>query len=111
MKTQFTVIMAVLLLLFTGIGASLSRADAAPANSMPARMLNGTIDGIDALERVVTIQSEKNDTWTFIAVSNGDLLKGLTKGDRVVVELDEQGVAQKINKTSPNVKTIFEDKG
>jgi hypothetical protein len=111
MKTQLTIITAVLMLFLAGIGLSLSQADVTLTNSIPTRMLNGTIDGIDALERLVTIQSEKKDTWMFIAVSNGELLKGLNRGDRVVVELDEQGVAQKINKTVPNLKTIFEDKG
>lgn len=110
MKTQITIIMAVIVLFLTGVGISLSQADVAPTNSIPARILNGTIDGIDSLERLVTLQSEKKDTWMFIAVSSGDMLKGLNKGDRVVIELDEQGVAQKINKTAINLNNTSDPK-
>jgi len=104
MKRQITIIVAVIVLFLAGMGISLSQADVGPNHPVPARMLNGTIDGIDSLERLVTIQSDNKDTWMFIAVGNGELLKGLTKGDHVVVELDDRGVAQKINKTAINLR-------
>jgi len=111
MKNHILIILAVIVLFLTGVGSSLSLADVPPTNSLPPRMLNGTVDGIDSLERLVTIQTEKKDIWLFIAVSSGDMLKGLNKGDRVVIELDEQGVAQKINKTALGSKNTFDTQG
>jgi len=111
MKNHIIIIMAVIVLFLAGVGSSFSRADLAPSNPISPRMLNGTVDGIDSLERLLTIQTEKKDIWLFIAVSSGDMLKGLNKGDRVVIELDEQGVAQKINKTALGSKSTLETQG
>jgi len=100
MKTHIINIVAAIVLFIGGAGVSLGHADVVASPPLAPRMLNGTIDGIDSLERLLTIHSEKTDLWMFVAVGDGDMLKGLKKGDRVVVTLDEQGVATKINKTA-----------
>lgn len=90
------------LLLLMGVVVSPSLADQVASNDqvMP-RTFSGTIDGVDPMQRLVTVQSEKKDTWMLIAVADGEVLKGLHKGDRVVVEMDEQGMARKIVKAMP----------
>jgi Cu/Ag efflux protein CusF len=109
MKTISMTIVSLLVLM--GVMVSLSPAEQIASNDQVApRTFSGTIDGIDPMQRLVTVQSEKKDTWMLIAVADGAVLKGLHKGDRVVVELDEQGMAQKIIKTSTETKGAPEPK-
>lgn len=90
------------LLLLMGVVVSPSLADQVASNDQVApRTFSGTIDGVDPMQRLVTVQSEKKDTWMLIAVADGEVLKGLHKGDHVVVEMDEQGMAHKIVKAMP----------
>ena len=67
-----------------------------------AETVRGTFEGIDPAQRIVTIQSEENrgEIW-LLAFSDPDVVKGLSKGDRVVVELDDHGIAKKIVKATP----------
>ena len=99
------IIVALGVLLLAGVVISPTQADLTTANRATAKMFNGTIDGIDPVQRLVTIQSEEKDMWVFIAVADGEVLKGLNKGDRVVVELDEHGMAKTIVKTATDLKS------
>jgi Cu/Ag efflux protein CusF len=102
MKTISVTIVSLLVLM--GVVVSPSLADQIASNDQVApRTFSGTIDGVDPMQRLVTVQSEKKDTWMLIAVADGAVLKGLRKGDRVVVELDEQGMARKIVKAMPDL--------
>jgi len=93
------------LLVWVAVVVSPSLADQVSSNDRVApRTFSGTIDGIDPMQRLVTVQSEKKDTWMLIAVADGAVLKELHKGDRVVVELDEHGMAQKIVRATPAPK-------
>ncbi len=93
------------LLVWVAVVVSPSLADQVSSNDRVApRTFSGTIDGIDPMQRLVTVQSEKKDTWVLIAVADGAVLKELHKGDRVVVELDEHGMAQKIVRATPAPK-------
>ena len=107
-----TISMTVLsLLVWMGVMVSTSLADQVATNDrVTPRTFSGTIDKIDPMQRLVTIQSEKKDTWMLIAVADGEVLKSLHKGDRVVVELDGQGIAQKIIKSAPDLKGAPEEK-
>ncbi len=99
------------LLVWVGVVVSPSLANQVASNDrVTSRTFSGTIDGIDPMQRLVTVQSEKKDTWMLIAVADGEVLKGLHKGDRVVVELDEQGMAKKIIKTATEPKGAPEPK-
>ena len=93
------------LLVWVAVVVSPSLADQVSSNDrVVPRTFSGTIDGIDPMQRLVTVQSEKKDTWVLIAVADGAVLKELHKGDRVVVELDEHGMAQKIVRATPAPK-------
>jgi len=46
-----------------------------------------------------------------LPVANAEVIKGLTKGDRVSLELDVQGRVMKIVKTAPDLKIAPEPKG
>lgn len=105
-----TSVSLVSLLLMVGVAISSvailpSWADQTSTNDrVTSRIFSGTIDGVDPMQRLVTVQSEKKDTWMLIAVVDGEVLNGLQKGDRVVVELDEHGMAQKIVRAAPAPK-------
>jgi len=87
-----------------------TNADLAPTSQevvVSAKTLSGTIEGIDPSQRIVTIQSEeKQGEMMLLAFSDPDVVKGLSKGDRVVVELDDHGMAKKIIKASPEQKDM-----
>ena len=69
--------------------------------------VRGTFEGIDPAQRIITIQSEyppeNRGEIRLLAFSDPDVVKGLSKGDRVVVELDDHGIAQKIVKATPGM--------
>src|SRR5438445_13882011 len=65
------------------------------------RMFSGTIEGIDPMQQIVSVQSEEKGEIRLLAFADAEMVKGLTKGDRVVIELDERGMAKKIVKTEP----------
>ena len=95
-------------LLVLGAMVAPTNADLVPASqevAASAKTLSGTIEGIDLSQRIVTIQSEdKQGERMLLAFSDPDVVKGLSKGDRVVVELDDHGMAKKIIKASPEQK-------
>ncbi|HEX9285246.1 MAG TPA: copper-binding protein [Nitrospirales bacterium] len=59
-------------------------------NTSPVKFMGGTIESVDPAGLMVTIQTEKGKNESF-PVSNAAAIQGLAKGDRVSVELDEQG--------------------
>lgn len=103
MKTLSMTILSVLLLM--GMTISSSQADLATTNQVTARMFNGTIDGIDPVEQLVVLRTTEQgqEVLRFLACSNGEVMKGLTKGDRVAVEVDAHGLARKIVKAGSDL--------
>jgi Copper binding periplasmic protein CusF len=67
------------------------------------KFIGGTIEEIDHAGLRVTIQTEQGSKES-LTVADASLLQGLSKGDRVSVEMDEQGKARTIVKTMPNRK-------
>ena len=103
MKTLSVTILSVLLLM--GMAVSSSQADLATTNQFTARMFNGTIDGIDPVEQIVILHTmeEGQEVLRFFVCSDGEVMKGLTKGDRVAVEVDTHGLARKIVKAGSDL--------
>ncbi len=109
MKTLIITIFSVLLfagLLFAGVVISPIQADLATTNQITAKMINGTIEGVDPVQQLVIIRTEEQGQGIvrFLAVADAAVMKGLLKGDRVFVELDERGMAKKILKAAANLK-------
>ncbi len=73
------------------------------ANPTLAKFVGGTIEEIDPAALRVTIQTEQGKKESF-PVGDAALLMGLTKGDRVSAEMDEQGKVLKIVKLAPDTK-------
>jgi hypothetical protein len=106
MQPMKTISMTMLgLLLLMGVTVS-SRADLSPINQATARMFNGTIDGIDSFQQLVIIQTreEGQEIMRFLAFADPEVMKDLAKGDRVVVEVDQHGLAKKIVKDGSEPK-------
>jgi hypothetical protein len=91
MKTLFTMIFG--LSLIVGMFPSLSQG----ASSTVERFIGGTIEGIDSAGLQLTIQTDQGQKES-LKVANAEVMKRVTKGDRVSVELDEQGRVMKIVK-------------
>jgi len=110
MKGHIFSITILSVLLVLGAMVVPTNADLAPTSQevgVSAKTLSGTIEGIDPSQRIVTIQSEeKQGEMMLLAFSDPDVVKGLSKGDRVVVELDDHGMAKKIIKASPEQKDM-----
>jgi len=88
------------LLVLIGVTVT-SQAELPPSNQVTqptARMFNGTIDGIDSFQQLVIIQTreEGQEVMRFLAFADPEVMKDLAKGDRVVVEVDQHGLAKKI---------------
>ncbi len=67
-----------------------------------AKFVGGTVEGIDPMQKIVSVQSEEKGEVRLLAFTDAEMVKGLTKGDRVVIELDERGMAKKIVKAEPS---------
>ena len=110
MKVHLFSITMLSVLLVLGAMVAPTNADLAPTSQevgVSAKTLSGTIEGIDPSQRIVTIQSEeKQGEMMLLAFSDPYVVKGLSKGDRVVVELDDHGMAKKIIKASPEQKDM-----
>jgi len=110
MKRNLFSVTILSVLLVIGTMVAPTNADLVPSSQevgASAKTLSGTIEGIDPSQRIVTIQSEdKQGEMRLLAYSDPDLVKGLSKGDRVVVELDDHGMAKKIIKASPEQKDM-----
>lgn len=66
------------------------------------KSIGGTIEEIDYLGQRVTIQTERGRQESF-TLPRASLLIGLAEGDRVSVEMDDQGKIRKIVKTTPDI--------
>ena len=103
MKTYIVAILSVLML--AGWAAPCAQADQVTGtDQIGARTFSGTIEGIDPMQQIVSVQSEGatgKGEMRLLAFTDAEMVKGLTKGDRVVIELDERGMAKKIVKTAP----------
>jgi hypothetical protein len=104
MKTYIAAVLSVLVLV--GLMIPCVQADPAPSTEqVGARTFSGTIEGIDPVGHIVTIKSdERRGEMRLLAFTDAQMVSGLTKGDRVVIELDEQGMAKKIVKATPDPK-------
>jgi len=102
MKTYIVAVLSVLVLLGMGLAIPAVQADPAPpTDQIGERTFNGTIEGIDPMQQIVSVQSEEKGEVRLLAFTDAEMVKGLTKGDRVVIELDERGMAKKIVKAEP----------
>lgn len=100
MKTYIVAVLSVLVLMGSAI-PSVQADQVTPTDQIGARTFSGTIEGIDPMQQIVSVQSEGKGEVRLLAFTDGDMVKGLTKGDHVVIELDERGMAKKIVKTTP----------
>jgi hypothetical protein len=75
-----------------------------------AMFIGGTVEEIDHAGLQVTILTEMGKKES-LPVANADVIKGLAKGDRVNVEMDEQGKVKTIVKTSPEKQIAPEPRG
>ena len=97
------------LLFLVGVTISAGQADPVIPGTAP-QFLGGTIQAVDPGGLNIILQTDQGKT-ELLPVANADAVKGLTKGDRVSVELDEKGAARKISKMSPESKNSPESKG
>ena len=81
-----------------------------PPGSVPVKFIGGTLEEIDFAGRRVTIQTERGETESF-TLARASLLVGLAEGDRVRVEMDDQGKVKKIVKTNPDKTRVPEPQG
>lgn len=85
-----------------------SHADLAPTHQdlATARTLTGTIDDFDSLHQLVILRTEEQgeSLVRFLEVADPTMMKGLIKGNRIVVELDDHGMARKILHAAADLK-------
>ncbi len=74
-----------------------------PGEPVFAKFIGGTIESVDPAGLRVTIMTELGKKESF-PVADASVLMGLTTGDRISCELDEQGRVMKIVKTTPEPK-------
>jgi Cu/Ag efflux protein CusF len=103
MKTLLIVALSLLL----GVGLMIVPSQAGGPLSLTdpvfTRFIGGTIEEVDHASLRVTIRTEQGKK-ELLTVADASLLQGLSKGDRVSVEMDEQGQARTIVKTMPDGK-------
>lgn len=99
------------------VGVLEKPSQAAPFNQLTEpkavliKYVAGTIEAIDHAGRLVTIQTELGNKESF-TLPRAAVLLALTEGDRINVEMDDQGKVRKIVKTTPDIlKTIPEPRG
>jgi len=100
----------VMLVMFVvlAFGSSWVQAQQSPRTQKSAELFSGTVEAVDATQGKITV---KNDLGHDIPLQllNPDLLKGITVGDRVSVQLEKPGVAKKITKlTVPELPAPLE---
>ena len=105
MKAPFVtgLFMTVGLLLVMGMVVPAIQAETAPVplaqeKTALIKFMGGTIEEVDLAGLRITIQTEMGKKESF-PVSSAAVMQGLTKGDLVNVELDEQGKALTIVKS------------
>ena len=96
--TLFSLVLVMGLVITSGQAASPDQ-----INPTLTKFVGGTIEEIDPAGLQVTIQTEQGKKESF-SVGDAALLMGLTKGDRVSAEMDEQGKVLKIVKLTPDRK-------
>jgi len=104
MKPFIVTIVSVLLLV--GLTISVGQADRGVAPTF----LGGTIQAIDPAGLNIILKTDQGKT-ELLPVANADVVKGLVKGDRVSVELDEKGAIIKIVKAPAEPKDSPKPKG
>ena len=89
-----------------GVGILPSHADLAPTNHATAKTLTGTIDDFDSLHQLVILRTEEQgeSLVRFLGFADPTMMKGLIKGNRIVVELDDHGMARKILHAAADLK-------
>lgn len=87
------------LLFLAGIAIPVGQADPGVPATDP-QSIGGTIQAIDPAGLSIILQTDQGKT-ELLPVANPDAVKGLAKGDRVSVELDEKGAVRKASKASP----------
>lgn len=97
------------LLFLIGMAVPGGQADPGVPGIAP-QFLGGTIQAIDPAGLSIILQTDQGKT-ELLPVANADAVKGLMKGDRVSVELDEKGAVRKISKASSESKDAPEPKG
>lgn len=102
MKTLVVILFSLALVMGLVITSSPA---ASPDRTDPtlAKFVGGTIEEIDPASLRVTIQTEMGKKES-LPVTDAGVIKGLSKGDRVSVEMDEQGTVVKIVKLAPDRK-------
>ncbi len=68
-------------------------------NPTVIKFMGGTIEEVDPAGLKITIQTDMGKKVSF-PVSNAEVIRGLTKGDQVSIELDEQGKVLKVVKNN-----------
>lgn len=102
------IVTIVSLLFLVGMAISVGQADPGIPGVAP-QFIGGTIQAIDPAGLNIILQTEQGKT-ELLPVANADAVKGLAKGDRVSVELDEKGAVRKISKLSSEPKDSSEPK-
>lgn len=97
------------LLFLVGMTIPIGQADPGIPGIAP-QFLGGTVQAVDPAGLNIILQTDEGITEV-LPVANADAVKGVVKGDRVSVELDEQGAVRKISKMTPNSKESREPKG
>lgn len=106
MKTVLIAMVGLALVVCMGMPSS------ADVSASTTNFVGGTIKNIDWTGLKVTIQTDRGKTES-LPVASADLMKGLTEGDHVSVEveLDEMGKVLKVVKIVPDGKVAPEPKG
>lgn len=90
--------------------AQVQAAPPGPGEPVFAKFIGGTVETIDHAGLKITILTDMGKLQS-LPIDSPDVIKGLAKGDRVSVELDEQGNVMKIVKTGAEQKTAPEPRG
>jgi hypothetical protein len=69
-----------------------------PQVAQSASMVSGVVASVDQGNLMIIMRTRFGQAQGF-AVSSADVLKGISRGDTITVELDSQGVARRITKT------------
>lgn len=99
MKTPLLVMLAVLV--FAAAGHAPSQAASPKDPIVINQFVGGTVEKIDLVGLRLTVQTDLGKSEA-LPVANAGVIKDLYKGDRVSVELDDQGRVIKIVKTTPD---------
>lgn len=74
------------------------------------QFVGGTVEAIDLIGLRLTVQTDLGKSEA-LPVANANMIKNLSKGDRVSAELDDQGRVISIVKTTPDTTAPKDKKG